>query len=264
MAFDIDYDNSAAVSGSEAYGAKWQAQAADFRDSLGQRARLGVPYGATAREKADLFLPEGTATGLTIFVHGGYWRSRHRHDWSHFAAGALARGDLVAMPSYTLAPEARIARITLQVAHAVAQLADEVPDLPIRLVGHSAGGHLVARMMAADVMLPEAVADRLTHVMPISPVSDLRPLVGLKLNEDLRLDEAEAESESPALLPRVRGTPATVWVGAAELPAFVDQARSLAEAWDVPLVQAEGRHHFDVIEPLLDADSEMLERLFAV
>ena len=262
MIRDADYDNSAAVAGSDTYGPKWQAEASAFRDSLGDRARLAIPYGATPREKVDLFLPEGAPTGLTIFVHGGYWRSRHRHDWSHFATGALARGDAVAIPSYTLVPEARIARITLQIAQALAFLAKEVPGVPIRLVGHSAGGHLVARMLAADVMLPEAVASRLSHVMPISPVSVLRPLLGLALNDDLKLDESEAETESPALLPRALDVPMTVWVGAAELTAFVDQARWLAEAWDAPLVLADGRHHFDVIEPLMQPDSEMLERLF--
>ena len=263
MVSDLDYDNSAAVPGSDGFGAEWQAAASAFRDRLGDRAELAIPYGATPREKLDLFLPDAAPTGLTVFVHGGYWRSRHRHDWSHFAAGALARGDAVAMPSYTLAPEARIARITLQIAQALTQLADRVTDVPIRLVGHSAGGHLVARMLAADVMLPDAVAARLSHVMPISPVSDLRPLLGLALNDDLRLDASEAETESPALLPRALDVPMTVWVGAAELPAFIDQARWLATAWGAELVQADGRHHFDVIDPLLDPDSDMLKRLFS-
>ncbi len=262
MISDADYDNSAAVPGSDGFAAVWSRAAEAFRDRLGARSRLAIPYGATPREKADLFLPAGPPEGLTIFVHGGYWRSRHRHDWSHLAAGALARGDAVAMPSYTLAPEARISRITLQIARAVAMLAEEVPEGPIRLVGHSAGGHLVARMVSADAMLPSAVAARLSHVMPISPVSDLRPLLGLALNRDLQLTEAEALAESPARLKRDLDAPVTVWVGAAELSAFLAQARWLSEAWRVPMVVAKGRHHYDVIDPLAEAPSEMLRRLF--
>lgn len=261
-ATDAEYDNSAAVPEIDRISAVWQKKAAAFRDARGDRARLAIPYGATPREKADLFLPDRAPEGLLIFVHGGYWRSRHRHDWSHFAAGALARGWAVAMPSYTLAPDARISRITLQIALAVMRLAEEVPDVPIRLVGHSAGGHLVARMRAADVMLPDAVAGRIARIQPISPVSDLRPLLALAINEDLRLTPEEAAAESPALLPSARAFPATVWVGGAELPAFLDQARWLSDAWSAPLVIEADRHHFDVIDGLLEPDSALMAALF--
>ena len=263
MATDAEYDNSASVPEIDRISAGWQQDAARYREKLGDRARLAIPYGATPREKADLFLPQGTPRGLTIFVHGGYWRARHRHDWSHFAAGAVARGDAVAMPSYTLAPDARVSRITLQIALAVARMAEEVPDGPIRLVGHSAGGHLVARMRAADVMLPDAVSERIARILPISPVSDLRPLLDLTLNEDLRLTPEEAVSESPALQPPARRIPATIWVGGAELPAFLDQARWLSDAWSAPLVTDEGRHHFDVIDGLLSPDTPIMEALFS-
>ncbi len=263
MITDQDYDNSGAVPGSEKLSAMWQAAAAAFRGEIGARARLGLAYGATERERADLFLPEGRPEGLVLFVHGGYWRSRHRHDWSHLAQGALARGQAVAMPSYTLAPEARISQITLQIAQAVAMLATEVPDVPVRLAGHSAGGHLVARMLCADVMLPAEVAGRLARVVAISPLGDLRPLPELSMNADLNLDPAEAAAESPTLLVPALDVPMTVWVGGAELPAFLDQARDLARAWKAELVEEPGRHHFDVIDGLARPDSLLTDALLS-
>ncbi|SFG80215.1 Alpha/beta hydrolase family protein [Palleronia marisminoris] len=262
VARDADYDNSAAVPDAERFIPLWEDEARVFRDSMGDRARLGIPYGATAREKLDLFLPDGAPDGLMVFVHGGYWRSRHRHDWSHFAEGALGRGYAVAIPSYSLAPEARISRITLQIAQAVRVAAAEVAGGPIRLAGHSAGGHLVARMLCADPMLPASVAKRLAHVLPISPVSDLRPLVGLSMNGDLKLTAEEAAMESPILCEVVHRAPVTVWVGGAELPAFQNQAQWLSEAWDARIVVDEGRHHFDVIDGLRAPDSPMLKALF--
>jgi hypothetical protein len=51
-------------------------------------------------------------------------------------------------------------------------------------------------------------------------------------------------------------------VGADERPAFLDQARWLAEAWGVELTFETGRHHFDVIEGLEHADSPMMRALF--
>ena len=47
-----------------------------------------------------------------MFVHGGYWLRFDRDMWSHLAAGAVARGWACAIPSYTLAPEARISAMT--------------------------------------------------------------------------------------------------------------------------------------------------------
>ena len=60
------------------------------------------------------------------------------------------------MPGYVLAPEARIAAITAMIAEAVAAAAAEVAG-PVRLCGHSAGGHLVTRQVCDDSRLPAAV-----------------------------------------------------------------------------------------------------------
>ncbi len=95
--------------------------------------------------------------------------------------------------------------------------------------------------------------------MPISPLSDLRPLMQTKMNDDLRLDAAEAGTESPALQRALRDIPVTVWVGAEERPAFLDQARWLADAWPNAKLHVDpGRHHFDVIDGLRDPDSPLM------
>ncbi len=188
-------------------------------------------------------------------MHGGYWRRFDKSSWSWAAAGALARGWAVAMPSYTLAPEARIAQITAEIAAAVTEAASRVAG-PLVLTGHSAGGHLSARMRCRDAGLPAAVADRLARIVPISPLSDLRPLMQTEMNEDLRIDAAEAEAESPVLKTDLHDIETVVWVGAEERPAFLDQARWLAEAWPRTTLRiAPGRHHFDVIGELAEPDS---------
>ena len=203
-------------------------------------------------------VPDRVPLGLVVFVHGGYWLRFGRELWSHFAAGPLARGWAVAMPSYDLCPRVRISDITRQVAAAVGVAAREVPG-PVVLTGHSAGGHLVSRMLAPD-MLPAEVAARLAHVMPISPLSDLRPLMQTAMNADLGLDEAEARAESPIFQPAPT-RPVTVLVGGAERPAFLEQARRLEDAWRCGLVVDEGKHHFDVIDGLTDPDSALVRRL---
>lgn len=250
------YANSPYIPGAEGYPPRWRAAAQAFRDSLGDRAQLALRYGPAERNLFDVFLPEETnPRGLMVFIHGGYWRAFDRTDWSHLAAGGLARGWAVAMPSYTLAPQARISQIVQEARLAVEAAAQKLPDGPLVLAGHSAGGHLVARLANTDMGFPAKA--RLQRVLPISPVADLGPLMQTNINDDLHIDDAEAKAHSPAHWPLEAGVTAHVWVGADERPAFVEQAQTLARAWAAPLTIEQTRHHFDVIDGLADAHSAL-------
>ena len=260
MDLDAAYANMANIPDGASYPERWAQAAAAYRDRLrtGGLWREGLSYGDSARQAMDLALPDASPKGLVVFVHGGYWLRFDRSFFSHLAEGARACGWAVALPSYDLCPDVRIADITQQMARAVTRAAEEVAG-DIRLAGHSAGGHLVARMTAPSLLPPE-VMGRVGRVLPISPVSDLRPLMRTSMNADFRLDEAAAIAESPALCsaPEV---PVTVWVGGDELPAFLDQARWLAEAWGCDHVEDAGMHHFNVIEALEHPASPMVDRL---
>ena len=256
---DDAYANRKYIAGDADYPALWQAAAAAFRAGHGN-SRLGLAYGSGARQKLDLFLPEGTPRGLMVFVHGGYWLAFDRSDWSHLAAGALARGWAVVMPGYTTAPEGRVGAMVREVAVAVA-LAARLVEGPIVVTGHSAGGHIAARLACADLAL--SFAARLRRIVPISPLSDLRPLMQTAMNAGLKLDMAEALAESPALLPRRAGADVRLWIGADERPAFFDQAGWLSRAWGVPLTVAPGQHHMDVIDGMKEPDSRLTTALLA-
>ena len=246
MDWDDAYAITAHIPGAEAYPEKWAQAAAAFRDAT--LCEIDLPYGETARQRFDMFHPQRSAKGLVVFVHGGYWLRFDKSFWSHLAAGPLAHGWAVAMPSYDLCPDVRITEIGNQVAKAIGVAAQRVPG-PIRLVGHSAGGHLVARMTARR---PGARwQDRLERVVSISPVANLAPLMRTSMNADLKIDPAEAVAESPVLL-SVPTVPVTVWVGADERPVFLEQGQALAEAWQCTHVVEPGMHHFNVIEGLAD------------
>ncbi|WGV15769.1 alpha/beta hydrolase [Fuscovulum ytuae] len=253
-AADRAYANGAFIAGADAYPPQWAAAAAAFREGLGGRARLGLAYGDGARQRFDLFLPEEKAHGLMVFVHGGYWLAFGRETWSHLAGGSVARGWACAVPSYTLAPEARISEITGEIAAACAAAVKAVPGVPVVVAGHSAGGHLAARMGCADRAVPG-----LRRVVPISPLAELAPLMETEMQEKLHLDATECAGESPARLARKAGVEAHVWVGGQERPAFLWQARLLSEEWDCPWTVDPGRHHFDVVEALADPGSALTE-----
>ncbi len=263
--WDSAYDNRSAVGHdfAEAFFAKCAEDARDFREAMTAKgkAELDLAYGPAEREKLDIFMPADAPKGLAFFVHGGFWRMFDKSQWSHLATGALARGWAVAVPSYTLVPEVRVAQITQQIARAVVFGAGCIAG-PVRLSGHSAGGHLVSRLLCLDVALDTAVAARIQHVVSISGVHDLRPLLRVALNEVFRLDEAEAVSESPALRQPRPGASLTCWAGGAELPEFVRQNDLLANIWtgfgiETRAVHAPGRNHFTVLEDLTDPESEL-------
>ena len=122
------YANTAYIPQAETYPPRWAEQAEAFRAALSVagRCRPGIMYGHGVRQALDLFLPDRVPLGLVVFVHGGYWLRFGRELWSHFAAGPLARGWAVAMPSYDLCPRVRISDITRQVAAAVGVAAASV------------------------------------------------------------------------------------------------------------------------------------------
>ena len=255
---DDEYANGPFIPNAETYPPKWSQKAQDFRDQLGGRAILGTSYGPSKRQCFDMFLPDGDVQGTLIFVHGGYWRAFDNQSWSHLAKGALGRNWAVAMPAYDLCPDVSIAAITQQIAAAVTQIAKQTEG-PMALAGHSAGGHLVSRMLA-EGMVHSDVSDRISRVAPISPLSDLEPLTKTTMNDDFRMDMAMARAESPLLQPAPT-IPVSIWVGAAERPAFIDQARWLASHWDCPIVKSPKKHHFDIIDALEDPESEMVQWL---
>ncbi len=261
MELDDAYSVGAYIENGDSYPQKWATEAEAFRKTLGERARLGISYGDSPRQAFDLFLPEQEAKGTFIFVHGGYWLGFDRSFWSHLAAGPLAHGWAVAMPSYDLCPEVRICEISRQIAAALGAIADQTSG-PISLAGNSAGGHLAARMLDRKLVSDE-IAARMTTVIPISPLSDLRLLRRTSMNHEFHMLEAEAIAESPLLMHDRHDVPVTVWVGADERPVFLDQARWLATAWKAEHVVVPDQHHFNVIDPLTDPKSDLVRRLTA-
>ena len=136
------------------------------------------------------------------------------------------------------------------------------------LTGHSAGGHLVSRLVTATTPLAPEVTRRIRHVVSISGVHDLRPIMRTGLNETLAIDEAEALTESPALLRPMDKARVTCWVGGGERGEFLRQSALLANIWAglgaaTSSVIEPDRHHFNVIDGLADPDHPLTRTLIA-
>lgn len=265
--WDNAYANGPNIPGGERWPAAWVEPAKTYRAAMGAkgRAQVDMVYGPAPRHRFDMFLPEGRPRGLVVFVHGGYWMALDKSYWSHLAAGPVGQGYAVAMPSYTLCPEVRIPDITREIGMAVTRAMDEIAG-PVALTGHSAGGHLVTRMVSATSPLAEAQRARIRHVVSLSGLHDLRPLLRTTMNLKLQLDAESAAAESAALLAPIEGARVTAWVGGAERAEFRRQSQLLANVWlglgaATACVEMPDRHHFDVIDALADPASALTATL---
>ena len=263
--FTDAYANAPNIPNGDAWPEAWVEPARSFRATW-PNVETDISYGEHERECYDLFLPEGESKGLFVFIHGGFWLRLDKSYWSHLAKGALERGFSVAIPSYPLCPEVRVQNISQCAARAVSHVANKVSG-PIVLSGHSAGGHLVTRLISEGSALDELTLPRIAHVASISGVHDLRPLLKSDLNEGIGLDATEANDESPALLSPLIDVPVTCWVGANERSEFVRQNALLANIWrglgaETQAIEEPDRHHFDVIDGLSDAQSPLMKTIF--
>ncbi len=259
--YEAEYNNRAKVPEHPAILAGWQADAAAFRAAHAQ-TELDVPYGGSARQILDFFWPDGGRDApLALFIHGGYWQGLDKSWCSHLAAGLVAHGIAVAMPSYDLCPRVTVATIVEQMRDLVAMLGTRHARR-VHAMGHSAGGHLAAMLLATDWPARGLPAGQVNGATTLSGLFDLEALLGTSINVKLGLDTAEARRLSPIHQPRPGGRIAAL-AGALEGAEYARQSRAIAAAWDGTATLVEGRHHFDIVAPLADPESALTKAIAA-
>ena len=268
--YETEYDNRARVPEHPEIFARWEREATEFRDAASKRgAELGIAYGNSPRQIFDLFpAVRGADTApLAMFVHGGWWRLLHPSMFGQTARGLNEQGITVAVAGYDLCPQVTIAQIVEQIRAACLALWRK-HNSRITLFGHSAGGHLTACMVATDWKTrdPSVPADLVPSGYAISGVYDLAPLTQVSVNQDLKLDDAEARRLSPLYWRVPAGRTLDAVVGADESSEFLRQSKIIADAWKQDMVATRyeavpGMNHFTVIDALSDPNSAMVARI---
>lgn len=245
----------------------WAAQSERARATLA--CELDIPYGAGPRQRYDLFLParDASAAPVVVYIHGGYWQRGDRREYSFVANALTARGAIVALPSYTLCPQVTVADIVEEMRQFVLTLWARLGRRPA-VVGHSAGGHLAAALLATDwAQRAGAPADLVRASYAISGLFELAPLIPTSLNEALRLTPSSARAASPILWPPPpSGRRLVAAVGGAESGEFMRQSAALAATWsaaglDARRVVVPGGNHFTVLDALSFPDSTMVDEV---
>jgi arylformamidase len=272
-AMEREYNARAAIPDHPQIFARWAEQAAMTR-----RRRAGLidmPYGDDPGERLDFFPAVQRQAPLFVFIHGGYWRSLDKFDFSWIAPPFLDAGVAVAFLNYGLAPRVPVDEMVRQQLRAIAWLharAEELGYDPRRIVvgGHSAGGHLTAMMMAAlwPALDPALPPDLVKGGVAISGIFDLEPLVPLPfINRDLQLDAATARAVSPVHLPAASAAPLLTAVGALESGEFKRQTRLIRQAWPGNAgadLEVAGANHLTVCDALAEADAPLFRAALAL
>jgi len=241
--------------------ARWTETSARARSTM--LCHLEVAYGSSPGEALDIFPARKGDGSALLFIHGGYWRSLDKKDFSFLAPALVDAGVSLVVVNYDLCPKVTIERIVQQMLAASAWLFRNaerygMDEERLFVCGHSAGAHLAAMMLAAlwpvlDRALPK---DLYKGALAVSGVYDLRPLTQVGwLNGDLRLDEESAFRLSPAYLPPATRAPLYLAVGGLESSEFKRQNALLARRWKPVLagnVAMPGTDHFTVIDGLAE------------
>lgn len=238
--------------------ARWADDSRRVRAQLD--CRLDLPYGSEASQVLDFF-PAGAADApLVAFVHGGYWQSLDKGDFSYLAPPFVEAGIAYASINYGLAPGRRIPQMVEEIERALAWLYENAEELGfdregIVVAGHSAGGHLAAMAAVCDWSRHDLPRDLLRGACAVSGLYQLEPIRLSYQQEVLQLDPRAVAACSPQALVPEAGPPMLLAVGEEEPEEFRDQQAEFLAAWQArglagAAVPLPGRHHFSAVDAL--------------
>ncbi|AXK67866.1 alpha/beta hydrolase [Burkholderia sp. IDO3] len=237
---------------------RWSRTSAAFRCQYA--ANENVRYGSDEKQTLDFFPAKDKGRPVLIFIHGGYWQSLDKSDFSTVALPYLLANINVAIVNYRLAPSVRMGDIVQDNIQALAYLYRNARDLgfdrdSIYVSGSSAGGHLTAILAGTDWTSRDLPEDVVKGACALSGLYDLEPIRLCYLNEAVRLDEQEVADFSPKFHLPSPTLPFILSVGGDESDEFHRlqaeyQTRLNNHGLDVQIVRQRDGHHFDAVDRL--------------
>ncbi len=240
--------------------------------------QLDVRYGEGEKQKLDVFTCGDANAATLLYFHGGYWQRGDKSIYSFLATPFINANVNVVVAGYDLCPAVTLTQISEQARQAVSYVYRRSTDLGINgkritVMGHSAGGHITEMMMGTDwsQYANDLPKELIVSGIPISPLSLLEPVrLTAGLNTGIRMDEAEAASESPMLNhPPATNAPQLVAVGGAETDEFHRQSQMYFEKFNtnerqIELYHVPGVDHFDELNVLADPSSPFFKKSLAL
>jgi hypothetical protein len=102
VGLDAQYNNRVRFPDYLRHFEQWKNWSEETRRRL--PCRLDLPFGPSPEERLDLFPAPRPDAPLYFFIHGGYWYSLDKSDYSYIAAGMNPHGVATAVNNFGLAP----------------------------------------------------------------------------------------------------------------------------------------------------------------
>jgi arylformamidase len=191
------------------------------------------------------------------------------------ARALVPAGIATVVINYALMPEVTLAELVRQCRASIAWVFRNAGSFGgdpgrITISGHSAGGHLVAMLMATDwAAFAGLPADVVKAGAGISGLYDLEPVRLCYLNDVLALTPDDARAHSPIHLTPKHAVPLLLPLGALEGPEYHRQTDEMAAAWRrhggrSDVLDLPGHDHFSIVWELSERDAPLARALRAL
>ena len=250
----------------------------DARVAMSKAARTrlkghyDIPYGPGAKELLDIFPAAASDAPVQLYVHGGYWRAQDKSDVTFLAEPLTAAGACTVIMNYDLCPDVTVPEIVVETVRAIAWVHAHIAQYggdPQRIFisGNSAGAHLCAMALAHDWTAAGLPEDIVKGAALLTGVYDPEPVLGLSVNDQIRLTPEQVPLIDPRRhLPR-RPLPLLIAVGGAETESWIKQSRDYhalcrEHGIDAEYLEMPGEDHFTMTGVMGETDKPALQTIF--
>lgn len=252
------YDNSRTVADEDTILADFQQRSSTVYQNHPHQT---LSYGSHPRQNIDVFECGLAQAPVLVFIHGGYWQWCCKEDFGFIVPPLLTTGLDVLLLEYPLTPDVSFEQLVQSVGQGLDFLAQQPhwQNHQVYLCGHSAGGHLSAHWQH------HAFVD---HIVAISGLYDLQPLVATHLNEALQLSEQDVLQYSP-IQHKASHKPLHIAYGLEELDELQWQSSHYAEQ-----LMQQGFHpvvhpmtqtnHYTILDHIFNTTDATLARLLEI
>jgi arylformamidase len=236
---------------------------------------LDLQYGPDERQRYDVFEPEPStkSRGTVLFVHGGFWFSRHKDQFSFMAQAYVQAGWTFVAMTYPLMPAVNLTGLVDQTSAGLVAIDRQLLERHGRGIrvaaGHSAGAHLLAMAFHTERgrQQTKAMLHQPERLVLVSGVYDPQARAAAEVSKTIGLTPDDAVANCPLTHCLPSAIPTLLFAGAREPELWQDMGhRYVDHLRRMGLVSAEqhvvaGHDHFSLLEAMANPASEISEAI---
>ena len=233
---------------------------------------LDVSYGNGFGEKVDIFPAPHSNAPVFVFIHGGYFRSLDKRQYSYIAKPFVDSGCTVALINYDLAPAVTVEQIIHQNIRAFMWIYENITRWNgnagnIVMCGHSVGAFLVAKIL--EFNWRQEVRQSISGAVLLSGLYDLTKMKHSYLNTSLKLSDEDVTTLSPIFADISDFPHSIIAVGEDETEEFIEQSRKysskLADSKKShEYLFLEDKNHYSVSRLLSNKNNQLMKRILSM